>query len=54
MCVAFGEERSLDEYAGLLEKSDWKYVQTHHPNQQNGLIQVIEATKFFGSSPTQT
>jgi hypothetical protein len=49
--VASGKERSIDEYAGLLEKSGWKYVQTHHPNQQNELIQVIEGLNF--SDPIQ-
>jgi hypothetical protein len=49
--VASGKERSIDEYAGLPEKSGWKYVQTHHPNQQNELIQVIEGLNF--SDPIQ-
>ena len=45
MCVASGKERSIDEYSSLLEQSGWKYIHTHHPNQQNRLIQVIEGTK---------
>ena len=45
MCVASGKERTIDEYSSLLEQSGWKYFQTHHPHQQNGLIQVIEGTK---------
>jgi hypothetical protein len=46
MCVASGKERTLDEYSSLLEQSGWKYIQTHHPKQQNGLIQVIEGSKL--------
>ena len=45
MCAASGKERTVDEYSSLLEQSGWKYVQTHHPRQQTGLIEVIEATK---------
>jgi len=44
MCVASGKERTVDEYSSLLEQSGWKYVQTHHPHQQTGLIEVIQAT----------
>jgi predicted transcriptional regulator len=46
MCVASGKERTVDEYSSLLEQSGWKYVQTHHPHQQTGLIEVIEGTKL--------
>jgi O-methyltransferase domain len=45
MCVASGKERTLDEYSNLLGQSGWKYVQTHHPHEQTGLIEVIEGTK---------
>jgi len=45
MCVASGKERTVDEYSSLLEQSGWKYVQTHRPYQQNGLIEVVEGTK---------
>ncbi len=29
-------------------KSGWKYVLPHCPNQQNGSIELIERTNFFG------
>jgi ubiquinone/menaquinone biosynthesis C-methylase UbiE/predicted transcriptional regulator len=45
MCVASGKERTVDEYSSLLQQSDWEYVQTLHPHQQSGLIDVIEARK---------
>jgi hypothetical protein len=45
MCVTSGKERTVDEYSRLLEQSGWKYVQTNHPHQQTGVIEVIEGTK---------
>jgi hypothetical protein len=43
MCWGSGRERTVEEYSSLLEKSGWKYVQTHYP--QSGLIGVIEGAK---------
>ena len=46
MCVASGKERTVSEYSSLLQQSGWKYVQTLHPHQQSGLIEVIEGSKL--------
>ena len=45
MCAASGRERTVNEYSSLLEGSGCKYVQTLHPHQQSGLIEVIEGSK---------
>jgi ubiquinone/menaquinone biosynthesis C-methylase UbiE len=45
MCAASGKERTVDEYSSLLQQSGWKYVQTLHPHQQPGLVEVIEGRK---------
>jgi predicted transcriptional regulator/ubiquinone/menaquinone biosynthesis C-methylase UbiE len=45
MCAASGRERTVDEYSSLLQQSGWKYVQTLHPHQQSGLVEVIEGRK---------
>ena len=46
MCVASGRERTVDEYSSLLERSGWKYVQTLHPHNQSGLIEIVEGSKL--------
>ena len=43
MCALTGRERTVDEYAKLLELSGLKYVETHHP--RSGEIAVIEGVK---------
>src|SRR5919202_3272000 len=45
MCVASGRERTINEYSSLLQQSGWKYIQTLHPHNQSGLIEVIEGSK---------
>jgi hypothetical protein len=45
MCAASGKERTTDEYSTLLQQAGWKYIQTLHPHQQSGLIEVIEGSK---------
>jgi predicted transcriptional regulator len=48
MCWGSGRERTVEEYSSLLERSGWKYIQTHYP--QSGLIGVIEGVKAGNSS----
>ena len=43
MCVTSGRERTIDEYATLLERAGWKHANTYHP--RSGLIRVIEGKK---------
>jgi O-methyltransferase domain/Dimerisation domain len=43
MCIASGRERTLEEYATLLERADWKHANTFHP--RSGLMGVIEGKK---------
>lgn len=38
-----GRERTVEEYAGLLEKAGWKYLQTWYPPSK--MIGVVEAVK---------
>jgi hypothetical protein len=43
MCIASGRERTIEEYATLLERAGWKHASTFHP--RSGLMGVIEAKK---------
>ena len=41
MCWGTGQERTVDEYASLLQASGWRHVHTWYP--QSGMMGVIEA-----------
>lgn len=43
MCALTGKERTEKEYAALLEKAGFRYVQTHYPPSKS--IGVVEGIK---------
>lgn len=43
MCWGTGQERTADEYGGLLERAGWRDVAVRHPRA--GLMAVVEGTK---------
>jgi hypothetical protein len=43
LIVSTGRERTLEEYAGLLEGAGWKYVQTWYPASK--MLGVVEGVK---------
>ena len=43
MCWGPGRERSAEEYAALLQRAGWRYVDTHFPSQ--GAMGVVEGAK---------
>jgi hypothetical protein len=43
MCVAGGQERTEEEYAGLLARAGWRYVKTWYAASR--LMSIVEAVK---------
>jgi hypothetical protein len=42
--MSTGKERTLEEYAGLLEGAGWKYVQTWYPpSKMLGIVEGVKA-----------
>ena len=41
--VVTGRERTTEEYAGLLERAGWKYLQTWYPSSR--MLGIVEGTK---------